>query len=189
MSQGKGRTDFDKARRRIHRLTLTGLLFALAVVLSLVENSLPPLPVPAPVKPGLANVVVMYALFYIGYKEAFSLVILKAALALITRGLLAGGLSTAGGLLSYFVMLGLALFFREKITWLMLSICGAVSHNIGQLLVLTLLIPLRSVLTLLPFLTVGALVTGSLSVLILQGAAPALQKAVKFSDQGRGASP
>ena len=52
-----------------------GLLFALSVVLSFLEGTLTPLlGLPPGVKLGLANVVVMYALFFLGRGSAFTLV-------------------------------------------------------------------------------------------------------------------
>ena len=67
--------NMDKTRR----LALTSLLFAMALILSIVENSLPPILVTVPgVKFGLSNIAVMYALFFLRKKEAFSIAILKS---------------------------------------------------------------------------------------------------------------
>lgn len=72
--------------KKIIRVVFTGLLFAAAIVLSIAENSLQ-IPVLAPgVKLGLANVMVMYALFFLGKRYALLLAALKAVFALITRG-------------------------------------------------------------------------------------------------------
>ena len=88
-----------------------GLLFALSVVLSFLEGTLTPLlGLPPGVKLGLANVVVMYALFFLGRGSAFTLVLLKSFFVLLTRGAMAGALSLGGGLLSLGVMAVLCLF-------------------------------------------------------------------------------
>ena len=58
---------------------LGGLLFALAIALSMLESTITPLLGFMPgVKLGLANIVVMYALLFIGKKQAFTLAVLKA---------------------------------------------------------------------------------------------------------------
>ena len=63
---------------KTRRVALMGLLFALSVVLSFLEGTLTPLlGLPPGVKLGLANVVVMYALFFLGRGSAFTLVLLK----------------------------------------------------------------------------------------------------------------
>ena len=57
---------------KTRRVALMGLLFALSVVLSFLEGTLTPLlGLPPGVKLGLANVVVMYALFFLGRGSAF----------------------------------------------------------------------------------------------------------------------
>lgn len=66
---------------KTRRVALMGLLFALSVVLSFLEGTLTPLlGLPPGVKLGLANVVVMYALFFLGRGSAFTLVLLKSFL-------------------------------------------------------------------------------------------------------------
>ncbi|MEG2672808.1 MAG: Gx transporter family protein, partial [Ruthenibacterium sp.] len=86
------------------RTALLGMLFALAMVLSFLEGSLVPLlGLPPGVKLGLANVVVMYALFFLGKADAGMLVVLKSAFSFFTRGASAGALSLAGGVLSLLV--------------------------------------------------------------------------------------
>ena len=56
---------------KTRRVALMGLLFALSVVLSFLEGTLTPLlGLPPGVKLGLANVVVMYALFFLGRGSA-----------------------------------------------------------------------------------------------------------------------
>ncbi|HOR14100.1 MAG TPA: Gx transporter family protein, partial [Clostridia bacterium] len=47
------------------KLVLLALLFAIALVLAALENTLPPLPLPFPgLKLGLSNIAIMYALFF-----------------------------------------------------------------------------------------------------------------------------
>ena len=132
---------------KTRRVALMGLLFALSVVLSFLEGTLTPLlGLPPGVKLGLANVVVMYALFFLGRGSAFTLVLLKSFFVLLTRGAMAGALSLGGGLLSLGVMAVLCLF-RSRPSVFILSVCGAITHNFGQLLVINLLMT-QSVYTL-----------------------------------------
>lgn len=121
--------------KKTKKLVLTALFFALALVLSLIENSLPPIPIAVPgLKLGLSNIVVMYTLFFLGKASAFSVAVLKAGFAVFTRGVIAGFLSLCGGLFSIGIMLILMLFFKEKISYLILSISGAIFHNLGRFL-------------------------------------------------------
>ena len=96
-----GRNQKGAARR----VALLGVLFALAAVLSLFEGALAgAMGLPPGVKPGLANTVVMFALLFLGLPPAACLAVLKALLALLTRGAVAGALSLCGGLFSVGVM-------------------------------------------------------------------------------------
>ena len=167
----KGRTG------KAYRVALLGMLFALAIVLSLVEGMLTPLLGLQPgVKPGLANIVVMYALFFLGASQAATLVGLKAFFVLLTRGIVAGALSVCGGMAALFVML-LARRVAGGNSYFILSVSGAIAHNVGQLCLVNLLLT-RSVYTFyyLPVLLISGLVMGSLTSLSLKALLPALGK-------------
>ena len=133
---------------KTRRVALMGLLFALSVVLSFLEGTLTPLlGLPPGVKLGLANVVVMYALFFLGAAARSRLFCSKSFLLLLhPPGAMAGALSLGGGLLSLGVMAVLCLF-RSRPSVFILSVCGAITHNFGQLLVINLLMT-QSVYTL-----------------------------------------
>ena len=75
-------------------VALGGLLFALAIALSMLESTITPLLGLMPgVKLGLANIVVMYALFFMGARQALYLDLLKALFVFLVSGWTAGFLS------------------------------------------------------------------------------------------------
>lgn len=153
-----------------------GLLFALMSALSFLESMLTPwLGLPPGVKIGLANIVVMYALLCLGKGSALTLTALKSLFVLLTRGVTAGALSLGGGMLAFLVMT-LLHGPKHKASLFILSASSAIAHNLGQLLVLKLL--MRSVYTLyyMPILLVSGLVMGSLTVCCLKAMVPALKK-------------
>lgn len=158
------------------RVALGGVLFALAMVLSFAESSIAPLLGLAPgMKLGLANVVVMYALLFLGGRAALALVLLKALFGLLTRGAVAGLLSLAGGLLSLLVMLAL-LHGPLRPTGLILSACGAIAHNLGQLLVAGAVLSSAMALGYAPVLLVSGLAMGAITSLVLKALLPALAR-------------
>ena len=63
---------------KTHSIALSGLLFALAMALSFIEGTLVIPGLLPGMKLGLANIVVMYALFFMGPKQALVLDVLKA---------------------------------------------------------------------------------------------------------------
>ena len=89
---------------KTHSIALSGLLFALAMALSFIEGTLVIPGLLPGMKLGLANIVVMYALFFMGPNQALVLDVLKAFFVFLVSGWTAGFLSLCGGLLSLLVM-------------------------------------------------------------------------------------
>lgn len=157
------------------KVSLLGMLFALAIVLSFFESLITPLlGLPPGIKLGLANVVVMYALYYLGKKEALALVLLKAGFAIFTRGVNAGLLSLAGGLLS-FALMALLLLMKNKPSVVLVSIVGALGHNFGQFGMACLLLG-PSFVVYAPVLLISGVIMGFLTAICFQVITPALEK-------------
>lgn len=164
----------NKAKKRTKGLVLTAMLFALAIVLSMIEGMLPSIvPIPG-VKCGLSNIVVMYALFFLQKQDAFFVTVLKGLFAAMTRGVMAGVLSTAGGLLSIFVMLAVKCLVKDQGTYFIYSISGALAHNIGQFIVISLLYTSIGVVYYLPVLIAAGTAAGMVTAILLNYSMPAL---------------
>ncbi len=162
---------------RTKKMVLTGLLFAIALVLSLVENSLPQLAIPVPgVKLGLSNIAVMYTLFFVGAGQAFSIAVLKALFVLLTRGTVAALLSLLGGLLSVAIMLVLLFIFKEKISYLIISIAGSVFHNVGQFIGISFIYTSMGLWAYLPVLLIAGIIAGIATSTLLRFILPAFKK-------------
>ena len=135
------------------RIACLGLFIALAFVLSYVEFLLP-LNIGIPgAKVGLANLVVMVALYTLGKKDAALLSFVRVVLVGLTFGNLAMLLySLAGAILSFLAML---IAKRTKLFSITgVSVLGGVFHNVGQIIVAMLVLETGSLLYYLPFLIV-----------------------------------
>ncbi len=153
------------------RIAMLGLLFALAIVLSIVEGLLPiPAPIPG-IRLGLSNIVVMFALFYLRRRDALALAFLKAVFAAATRGTVAGLLSLSGGLIALGIMILLLLLRRDKSTYLLISIAGAVFHNIGQIAAASIILE-TALWIYLPVLILSGIVTGFATSILLKLTSP-----------------
>ena len=151
------------------RIACLGLFIALAFVLSYVEFLLP-LNIGIPgAKVGLANLVVMVALYTLGKKDAALLSFVRVVLVGLTFGNLAMLLySLAGAILSFLAML---IAKRTKLFSITgVSVIGGVFHNVGQIIVAMLVLETGSLLYYLPFLivigTISGVVIGLLSGMI-----------------------
>ncbi len=161
-------------REKLGRLVLIAMLFALALTLQWIEALLPPIPAPIPLKFGLSNIAVMYALFFLGGRDAYALALLKSGFVLLTRSALPAAFSLSGGLLSVTLMLLLHRLSRGRVSWLLLSVGGAITHNLGQYLVLQLVYRSTSIFWVAPVLLVAGIAAGVLSAVLLRLLLPAL---------------
>ena len=171
----RNRRSYEKTRY----IALSGLLFALAMALSFIEGTLTIPGLLPGMKLGLANIVVMYALFFMGPKQALVLDVLKALFVFLVSGFTAGFLSLCGGLL---VMWVLYYLLPVRPTWFILSVCGALTHNVGQLLGAGVIISSSLSFYYAPVMLVLGLVMGALTSVTLKAILPALGK-MGFSTQ------
>lgn len=162
---------------KTQKLVLTSLFFAVAIILSVIENSLPPLPIAIPgVKFGLSNIAVMYVLFFVGKKQAYSVALLKAIFVFSTRGWIASVLSLSGGFLSLTVMILLITIFKERVSYLILSIFGAIFHNIGQLAAVSIVYTNLYLLYFFPLLLITGVMAGIVTSVLLRFIEPAFKR-------------
>ena len=143
------------------KLTLCALLIALALALSYTERFIPlQMVVPLPgVKLGLANIVTLIALYLMGSKYAFAVLIPRCILGAVFGGGITGLMfSLTGGLLAMLTMI-----FARKVSAFSVygvSILGAAAHNIGQILAAMVLMNSLYIGAYLPYLLIVALFTG-----------------------------
>ena len=138
-----------------------GVFTALALIFSYVETLIPiNFGIPG-VKLGLANLIIVIALYKMRLREVYLLSIVRVLLS----GFIFGNYfsiiySLAGGLLSLTVM---AVFKRKDGFSIMgISIAGGVFHNVGQLIVAMLVVETFSVAYYVPVLLIAGIITGLL---------------------------
>ena len=100
--------------------------------------------------------------------------VLKAFFVFLVSGWTAGFLSLCGGLLSLLVMWLLYYHCPLRPTWFILSVCGALTHNIGQLLGASVILSTAVSLYYAPIMLVLGLVMGMLTSITLRAMLPAL---------------
>mgnify|MGYP004500845855 FL=1 len=163
--------------RKVKRLALMGLLFALAMALSFLESLLPALPMlPPGIRLGLSNIVTMYALFVLGPVSGYTIAVLKALFVLLTRGAVAAAMSAAGGVFSVTIMLLLSLLPGIKEQYLLLSVFGGAAHNIGQLVMARFIINNQYVWYYFPVLLAAGLLMGAITGMALRVVLPYLNR-------------
>ncbi|GJL79134.1 MAG: hypothetical protein NPINA01_21230 [Nitrospinaceae bacterium] len=147
------------------KLVTMALMVALGVILHRVEALLP-LPTPW-IKLGLANIMTLLALVFLGFKEALIVTALRVFLGSIIGGTFLGPtffLSLTGGLAATFLM---ALVYgrgQGPFSMIGVSIAGAYAHILAvTFCVYFMFIPQEAFLKLLPVFLSLALVSGLLT--------------------------
>ena len=161
--------------RKISRIAL---LTALAMILSFVESQIPSLVAIPGVKVGLANIVVVFALYMLGAKEALLISIIRVVLSSLLFGsVLSLSYSLSGAILS---LAGMVLL--KKTGWLgplAVSVTGGILHNCGQILVASIVLETEVLLYYLPILILSGIITGSVigiaAALVLKRIGPAVK--------------
>lgn len=141
------------------RVAYFGVFTALALIFSYVETLIPfQIGIPG-VKLGLANLIIVIALYKLSLKETWLLA--------VTRVLLSGFIfgnyfsiiySLAGSTLSLLVMNYLKK--RGGFSVMGISLAGGTAHNVGQLLVAMVVVETYSVAYYLPVLLIAGVITG-----------------------------
>ncbi len=150
------------------RLTRLALLTAMGLVLFLFESLIPrPLPW---LKPGLAHIATLMALYMMGMPEALLVVLIRVMIGSLLLGSFfnpAFVLSLAGGIAATLVM-GLSQRFGSKMFSIFgISILGATAHNFVQLwLVEMLIVKQVEIFYLAPMMVLSSLFTGFVVALL-----------------------
>ena len=153
------------------KLTTLAITVTLAMVLSFIESQIPPLVAIPGVKVGLANVAVIFALYRFGWREA----VVVSALRVLLLGLLFGSFvsllySVAGAALSMTVMLLVRRI--PSFSEVGVSVLGGVSHNIGQIVMASILLETNVVIYYLPMLflsgTLAGIAVGAVGAILLK---------------------
>lgn len=148
---------------RTRRLTHISIYVALALVLHIAESFIPvPFMVPG-AKLGLANIVTLLVIVLAGTYDALVVVAVRTFLgALLSGALTSFAFGIVGGVLATAAM---SLAYRRLggvFGLVGVSILGAISHNVGQLLVAGAVVGTMGIYSYLPMLLVAGVATGYL---------------------------
>lgn len=146
-------------RTSASNLTMSAMLACLALIFSYVEFLIPiSLGIPG-VKLGLANLVIIIALYGLDWKYALTINVVRICLSgLLFSGVFGIMYSMGGGIISFIVMIGL--IKSRKFSIVGVSMAGGVFHNLGQILVAAQLISNLKIFYYFPVLLFSGMGTG-----------------------------
>lgn len=146
---------------RTKALALSAMFACLALIFSYVEAMIPfSVGIPG-VKLGLANLVIIIALYEMNFRYALVINLIRILISgLLFSGMFGALYSLAGGLLSLAVMW--ALKKTNLFSMVGVSMAGGVAHNMGQLLVAAAVVSNLRMFLYFPILMFSGLITGIL---------------------------
>ena len=144
------------------KIAKLSMLLSISVVLALVESFIPIFSGIAPgIKLGLANIVIVFAIYYLSIKDVIYISVLRV----ILMGILRTGLfsisfffSLSGALFSIFLM-----YLAKNMTKMSVvgvSVIGAIGHSVGQILIAVLFLSNINIFYYLPVLLISSVITG-----------------------------
>lgn len=148
--------------RKTSKMVYIGLLVAQALVLHIIERSIPVPFITPGAKLGLANLITVISLYTLDRKkDAFLVLFLRLILSTMFGGNLSSFMySVTGGILSFLSMILIKELFKDKVSIIGVSSTGAIFHNVGQLIIASLIVNNIGVMLYLPILSTIGIGTG-----------------------------
>lgn len=147
-----------------NRIATVSVFTALALIFSYIEAILPfNLGIPG-VKLGIANIVVVTALYKLGIKEAAGISLIRVFLIGILFGNLVSLIYSLSG--AFLSLIGMIILRRLRLSVIGVSAIGGTLHNIGQLITASIILQSSALIYYFPVLLIAGLITGILIGLV-----------------------
>jgi len=150
------------------KIALCGMLSAVAIVISSLERFIPVqavIPLPG-LKLGIANCVLLVALYLTDFKTAFAVLLTKCiVVSLLFSGFSSFAYSLTGGLLAV-VCMWILFRYKKSFSIYGISVAGAAVFNIGQITVAAVMLGSIYIYGYLPYLLIPSVFTGTLTGLL-----------------------
>lgn len=166
----------ERGNKDVRSVVRCAVLAAISLVIYVLESCIPPVvPIPG-IKPGLANIVTLAAVYLVGAKSALSVLLIRITLGNIFTGQAVSFLySLAGGMACWLATVSLKRFFTRKTMWA-LGVIGALFHNAAQLACAVIMLKNTSVVWYGAALGLSSCITGAFTGLCAQYALECMMK-------------
>ena len=159
------------------KMTFLGLMVGYSLILYIIESYIPnPLIAVFPgAKLGLSNIITLISLIIFGIKDTFIILTVRIILSTIFTGPISYLLFSMGGAYLSLILMSICTKLKD-LSVIGVSIIGAIGHNIGQLLVASMIIENINMIGYLPFMLISSLITGMFIGLVSNYCYPKLEK-------------
>ncbi|MGN1342776.1 MAG: Gx transporter family protein [Bacilli bacterium] len=160
-------------------ITIIGILTAMSVVIAIIESyftfALDFIP---GLKLGLANIVIIFALYKYNFKTALIISLVRVFIvALVRTGFGLNFFFSLSG--AIFSIIAMTLARKTKLSIIGISVIGSISHSIGQVLIGMFLLNNSNVIYYLPYLLLFSIPTGIIIGIITKKLLDGTKKLIK----------
>lgn len=154
--------------RKTKKMVLLSLFTTIALTIFVLESQIPSFTAIPGIKLGLANCITLLLLILCGWREAAIVLFMRILLGCIFTGQAVSFVySITGGVCCLIAMKLVMPFLQKDLCWV-ISVIGAVFHNLGQIVVAYWIIKNSAVFIYVPILMISAIVTGTFTGFCIQ---------------------
>ena len=145
--------------QKVRETVLISMFTLVSLGLSYLESLIPPLSAVPGIKIGLANIAVIFTLYKFNFKSASTVSLMRVFISFLLFGsVLSLAYSFAGAFVSITVMA--ILKHSGKFSVVGVSVAGAISHNVAQIIVAAFILGTSEIIFYLPVLVISAVISG-----------------------------
>ena len=142
-----------KNKVKLNKIITISMLTTLSFMMSYLESYIHFFDFGFPIKIGFANIITLYCIYNIDIKSSFTVSVIRIIfLSILFSNLILFFISFMGFIFSFFIMIFLYKFL--KIDIIIISICGGIFHNLGQLTAIIITFNNLNIIKILPILNV-----------------------------------
>ncbi len=144
---------------KVKKVAYLSIFVSLALIVSYIESQIPTfIPVPG-IKLGLPNIVIIFLLYKTSAKDAVIVNILRVFISALLFGNMVSLLYSISGA---FLSLTLMIILKKltKLSKITVSVTGGVSHNIGQIIMASIVTSTAELVYYLPALLISGTISG-----------------------------
>lgn len=141
-------------------MTVSAVLIAAALTIFIIESYIPPLVPIYGVKPGFANIITLVTLTLWDRRHSFFILMTRIILASVITGSGMAVLYSLSGGVFCFAAMSVSLWMTHGNHIPAVSIAGGIFHNVGQLLIASVVLGSGAVFTYLPILVSAGIAAG-----------------------------
>lgn len=155
------------------KLTNFALFISISIVLSIFEMMIPINFILPGVKLGLGNLLLVMLLDKYKFSELLVFQIIKISITTFILGLFSIYMfSLSGGIVALIMMFTVKKIFKSHVSTYTVSMCGAIGHNLGQILFAMYALKAPELIGYIPFLVLFGSITGFILAYIIEKIEP-----------------